>query len=58
MLLGWLGDKHAVPSFLRAQAALEGAVASLLREPATRTRDLGGALGTRDFGAAILERLA
>ncbi|OGA76340.1 MAG: 3-isopropylmalate dehydrogenase [Betaproteobacteria bacterium RIFCSPLOWO2_12_FULL_65_14] len=58
MLLGWLGDKHAVPSFLRAQAALEGAVASLLREPATRTRDLGGALGTRDFGSAILERLA
>jgi 3-isopropylmalate dehydrogenase len=58
MLLGWLGDKHAAQSHLRAQAALEEALASLLRDPATRTRDLGGALGTREFGTAVLQRLA
>jgi 3-isopropylmalate dehydrogenase len=58
MLLGWLGDKHAAQSHLRAQAALEEALASLLRDPATRTRDLGGALGTREFGIAVLQRLA
>jgi 3-isopropylmalate dehydrogenase len=57
MLLGWLGDKHAAQNHLRAQAALEEALASLLRDPATRTRDLGGALGTCDFGAALLKRL-
>jgi 3-isopropylmalate dehydrogenase len=57
MLLGWLGEKHGADRFLRAQAALESALASLLRAPATRTRDLGGTLGTTAFGAALLERL-
>ncbi|MGH8682830.1 MAG: isocitrate/isopropylmalate family dehydrogenase [Burkholderiales bacterium] len=53
MLLGWLGEKHGADRFRHAQAAL----ASLVREPATRTRDLGGTLGTRAFGAALLEKL-
>jgi 3-isopropylmalate dehydrogenase len=57
MLLGWLGERHGAEDFLRAQAALEAALASLLREPATRTRDLGGPLGTSAFGAALLGRL-
>jgi len=58
MLLGWLGEKHGADRSLRAQAALEEAIADLMREPATRTRDLGGTLGTRAFGAALLEKLA
>ena len=58
MLLGWLGEKHAAQKFLLAQAALEAALAALLREPATRTRDLGGPLGTRAFGKAVLDKLA
>ena len=57
MLLGWLGERHARPAFLEAQARLEETLAAMLREPATRTRDLGGALGTRAFGDALLERL-
>jgi 3-isopropylmalate dehydrogenase len=57
MLLGWLGERHAAQNFARAQGALEEALAALLREPATRTRDLGGALGTRDFGAALVKML-
>ena len=57
MLLGWLGERHGADRFLRAQAALEAAIAALMREPATRTRDLGGTLGTRAFGAALLEEL-
>ena len=57
MLLGWLGERHGADHFLRAQAALEAALASLMREPATRTRDLGGTLGTRAFGARLLEKL-
>ena len=58
MLLGWLGEKRAAENFLRAQAALEAALAALVREPATRTRDLGGPLGTRAFGQAVLEKLS
>jgi 3-isopropylmalate dehydrogenase len=57
MLLGWLGDKHARNNFGEAHRALEMALAALLREPATRTRDLGGTLGTRAFGKALLDRL-
>jgi 3-isopropylmalate dehydrogenase len=57
MLLGWLGERHGADRFLRAQATLESALAELLRAPATRTRDLGGTLGTKAFGAALLEQL-
>ena len=57
MLLGWLGDKHARKNFGQAQAALEAALAALLREPATRTRDLGGRLGTRAFGDALMQKI-
>jgi 3-isopropylmalate dehydrogenase len=57
MLLGWLGERHGAENFLRAQVALEGALASLLREPEARTRDLGGPLGTRAFAAALIQRL-
>ncbi|MGH8740696.1 MAG: isocitrate/isopropylmalate family dehydrogenase, partial [Burkholderiales bacterium] len=57
MLLGWLADKHAKPRLREAQMALERAIADMLRASATRTRDLDGALGTRAFGAALLEKL-
>jgi len=57
MLLGWLGERHGKRNFLDAQAALEAALARLLADPATRTPDLGGALGTRAFGAALGELL-
>jgi 3-isopropylmalate dehydrogenase len=57
MLLGWLGERGGRAAFVEAQAALEAAVAALIANPATRTRDLGGPLGTRAFGAALLQRL-
>lgn len=57
MLLGWLGEKHAKKNFIEAQATLDAALPALIRSPATRTRDLGGQLGTRAFGAALLEQL-
>jgi 3-isopropylmalate dehydrogenase len=57
MLLGWLGERHGAENFGRAQAALEAALATLVRAPATRTRDLGGTLGTKAFGAALMDRL-
>jgi 3-isopropylmalate dehydrogenase len=57
MLLGWLGERHGERKFLEAQSAVEAAVARLVADPATRTRDLGGALGTKAFGAALAEQL-
>ena len=57
MLLGWLGQRHGKDNFAKAQAALESALAAMLASPATRTRDLGGPLGTRAFGEALIERL-
>jgi 3-isopropylmalate dehydrogenase len=57
MLLGWLAERHSKQALREAQAALDRAIAGLLREPSTRTRDLGGPLGTRDFGEALVGRL-
>jgi 3-isopropylmalate dehydrogenase len=57
MLLGWLGERHGRKDCREAQAALEGVIAEMLRDASTRTRDLGGPLGTRAFGNALVERL-
>ncbi len=57
MLLGWLGRRHGRKEFGAAERAIETAVDALLRDPATRTRDLGGSLGTRAWTNALIERL-
>ena len=57
MLLGWLGRRHGRDVFGRAERALDAAVDALIRDPATRTRDLGGPLGTKAFAAAVCDRL-
>ena len=58
MLLGWLGRRHARAAFGDAERALETAVDALLLDPATRTRDLGGSLGTRAWTQALVAHLA
>jgi 3-isopropylmalate dehydrogenase len=57
MLLEWIGRRRARPELAEAARALEAAVDALLATPATRTGDLGGPLGTRAFGQALLARL-
>ena len=57
MLLGWLGRRHASARLVAAERAVEAAVDALLRDPATRTRDLGGRLGTRAWTRALLAAL-
>ena len=57
MLLGWLGRRHGRAAFADAERAVETAVDGLLKDPATRTRDLGGALGTRAWTDALVARL-
>ena len=57
MLLDWLAERHGRPELRDAGAALSAAVEATLATPATRTADLGGKLGTRAFGQAVIERL-
>jgi 3-isopropylmalate dehydrogenase len=57
MLLAWLGERHARPALVQAAARIEAAVHKSIADPGSRTRDLGGTLGTGAFAAAIVERL-
>ena len=56
--LGWLGRRHEDARYVRAEQTLEMVVTALLIDPATRTKDLGGPLGTTAFTTAICERIA
>jgi 3-isopropylmalate dehydrogenase len=53
MLLAWLGRRRGVERLGRGAAAVEQAVDALLVDPATRTVDVGGELGTTAFTAAL-----
>jgi 3-isopropylmalate dehydrogenase len=53
MLLDWRGRRDADARLVEAAAAIEGAVDQVLGDTATRTRDIGGELGTELFGAAV-----
>ncbi len=57
MLLGWLARRHARENYAAAQRAAESACDEMIRDPACRTPDLGGPLGTRAFAAALCERI-
>ena len=53
MLLEWLGARHARPDLTAAARTMTTALDRLLSDPASRTVDLGGDLGTAAFGAAV-----
>src|SRR4051812_36946388 len=57
MLLEWLGERHRSENLLTASRSMEAAVDAALKDPATRTRDLGGRASTRDFAASVLQNL-
>ncbi|HTU55452.1 MAG TPA: isocitrate/isopropylmalate family dehydrogenase [Acetobacteraceae bacterium] len=57
MLLDWLADRHRAEKFSRAAAAIDRAVDTVLEHPETRTRDLGGKLGTSSFTASLVDAL-
>ncbi|MDQ7859095.1 MAG: isocitrate/isopropylmalate family dehydrogenase [Armatimonadota bacterium] len=56
MLLRWLGERHGDPALVVAAGRIEAAVERAFAA-GTRTRDLGGALGTRAFTEAVLAGL-
>ena len=57
MLLEWLGFKRQNQKLAKAAKAIEGAIDALIEDPASRTQDLGGKLGTRAFGEKIAAKL-
>ncbi len=58
MLLDWLADRHGRDDLAAAAAILRGALDGMLAEPATRTADLGGGLGTAAFAGELVRRIA
>jgi 3-isopropylmalate dehydrogenase len=57
MLLDWIGRTRQREGFARGAAAIEQSVDALVEDPATRTADLGGPLGTRAFTAALCAQI-
>jgi 3-isopropylmalate dehydrogenase len=57
MLLEWLGLKKKNQKLVDAGRAIDRAVDALIEDPASRTQDLGGKLGTRAFGEKIAAKL-
>ena len=49
--------RHGVEDFARAAGLIERGVDAMLAHPETRTRDLGGKLGTGAFTAGLLDAL-
>jgi 3-isopropylmalate dehydrogenase len=57
MLLAWLAERHGSERLREASAAIDAAIDACLADPARRTADLGGPLGTRAFAQAVAEAL-
>ncbi len=53
MLLDWRGEQAGRHDLVAASKALNNSISSLLRHPETRTKDLGGTLGTTEFGDSL-----
>ena len=57
MLLEWIGERRRDERFGGAARAIDGALEAAIADPAGRTRDLGGPLGTKAFGDRIAATL-
>lgn len=53
MLLEWLAERHQRNEFMQAAQAIEAAIDRALQSAETRTRDLGGKLGTKAFSKHV-----
>ena len=57
MMLEWIASREKRAEFEQAAKAIDAAVDACLQDKATRTRDLGGSLGTAAFAAAVAARI-
>ena len=53
MMVRWVGDKRGIKAMQQAGDSMSAAVDSVLANPATRTRDIGGTMGCNDFAKAV-----
>lgn len=58
MMLDFLAETRGLPRYAEAARAIESAIDAALAEPATRTADLGGSLGTAAFAAQVADAVA
>jgi len=58
MLLEWLATRHSRPELDQAAKAIESAIDASLKNEDTRTRDLGGRLGTQAFAKHVAGLIA
>lgn len=58
MLLQWMGEHRSNATLSQAGDAIEAAVDAVLANPDTRTADLGGKMGTKEFGLAVAAQLS
>jgi 3-isopropylmalate dehydrogenase len=57
MLFQWIGERNGNGALGAAAKGIEAAVDATLKDPGTRTADLGGKLGTREFAKAVTAKL-
>jgi isocitrate/isopropylmalate dehydrogenase len=57
MMLDWLGTKRERADLLQAGKRIRHALDSAIDDPETRTRDLGGTLGTKAFTQAVIANM-
>jgi 3-isopropylmalate dehydrogenase len=57
MMLDWLAGKLSANNLTGMAADIRAAVERAIEDPATRTRDLGGMVGTRACTAAVIANL-
>ncbi len=57
LLFDWLGERRSDPRLSRVAALIRSSLEAAVSVPETRTRDLGGALGTAAFGEAVAARV-
>jgi isocitrate/isopropylmalate dehydrogenase len=57
MMLDWLGTKRERADLLQAGKRIRHALDSAIDDPETRTRDLGGTLGTKAFTQVVIANM-
>ena len=57
LMLQWMAEKKKDPKLDKAYQLIDQAVDDCIADPKTRTKDLGGTLGCKEFGAAVSARI-
>jgi 3-isopropylmalate dehydrogenase len=58
MLLEWMAVRHGNDAMAGVAKKIDAAVDATLKNPATRTADLGGKIGTQEFAKAVTAKLS